>query len=154
MDDGHEFQYASDDEEDVDEEAVIKNKRGKGKTWRPVIIFPNMEAARESLAADNTRLKGRINRGVTNAYYFDCKFKSCGCKVQWRLVTSQTSFEVTEEVYDVDHTSHDEFKRNGGRGLSDDQVEMVDLAVESGYKKPLQIVKFFESTAQALLRNG
>jgi hypothetical protein len=35
MDDGLEFQYASDDEnEDVDEEVVVKNKRGKGKAWR------------------------------------------------------------------------------------------------------------------------
>jgi hypothetical protein len=89
MDDGLEFQYASDDEnEDVDEEVVVKNKRGKGKAWRPIVIHHNMVAAEASIRDDDTRVIGRINHGSTVASYYKCKLSSCGCKVQWRFITS------------------------------------------------------------------
>jgi hypothetical protein len=65
MDDGLEFQYA--ENEDVDEEVVVKNKRGKGKAWRPVVIYHNMVAAKASIRDDDTRVIGRINRGSTVA---------------------------------------------------------------------------------------
>jgi hypothetical protein len=62
MDDGLEFQYASDDEnEDVDEEVVVKNKRGKGKAWRPIVIYHNMVAAKASIRDDDTRVIGRYH---------------------------------------------------------------------------------------------
>jgi hypothetical protein len=97
LDDGLEFHYASDDEnEDVDEESVVKNKRGKDKEWRPIVIYHNMVAAKASIRDDDTRVIGRINRGSTVASYY--KFSSCGCEVQWRFITSQTSCEVVEEV--------------------------------------------------------
>ena len=155
MDDGLEFQYASDDEnEDVDEEVVVKNKRGKGKAWRPIVIYHNMVAAKASIRDDDTRVIGRINRGSTVALYYKCKFSSCGCQVQWRFITSQTSCEVVEEVNDLDHTCHDKLERNGGRGLSFDQVDIMELAVESRYIKPKAIILYFEKTARDLLNNG
>ena len=67
MDDGLEFQFGSDDEhEDVDEE--VDN------------IYHTTVAAKESIRDDDTRVTKRINRGSTVAFYYKCKFSSCGCK--------------------------------------------------------------------------
>ena len=52
--------------------------------------------------------------------------------------------EVVEEVNDLGHTSHDKLERNGGRELSFDQVDFMELAVESRYNKPKAIMKYFE----------
>lgn len=152
--DGSEYQYSSGDKNNDDDEdnAVVKNKRGKGRAWQPIRVHANIEAAKRTI--DGTRKPGRINRGRTIAFYYFCEFKSCGCKVQWRYVTSQISYEVAEEQSDGVHTCHDLLQRNGGRGLSFAQVEILEDAVELRILKPLSIVLYYENTARALLENG
>ena len=79
--DGSEFQYESGDEENENMEIVVKNKRGKGKEWYPIQTHASMAIAKNSIDTDS-RKKGRINRGVTMAVYYHCRFKSCDCKIE------------------------------------------------------------------------
>jgi hypothetical protein len=149
------YEFSSDDDQLVanDDEVIVKNKRGKGRAWHVVRVHENISIAKSTI--DNvTRKRGRINRGVTIAFYYNCQFRSCGCKIQWRFVTSQTSFEVVEEQSDGAHACHDLLQRNGGRGLNFDQVQIVEDATMSRISKPSSIILYFENTAKALLENG
>lgn len=153
--DGTEYQYSSSEEEklDVDDEIVIKNKRGKGKEWYPVRTHASMLIATRSVDSA-FRKKGRTNRGRTMAVYYHCRFKSCGCKMEWRLVSEVFSYAVVEEETVGFHTCHDLLQRNGGRGLSFDQVQMLDTAYRLGIKKPASIVKYFENIAREIYDEG
>jgi hypothetical protein len=80
--------------------------------------------------------------------------KSCGCTKQWRIVTSLDTSLVTEEESTGDHTNHDNERRNGGRGLSFDQVKIVDDAFADGVKKTMQFINRFERKAKEQLEAG
>lgn len=153
--DGAEFHYSSDEEEnlEVDVDIVHKNKRGKGKEFYTIRTHATMAIAVASMDTIN-RKKGRRNRGVTLAVYYHCKFKSCGCNIEWRLVTSLHSFEVIEEESVGQHTGHELLKRNGGRGLSFDQVAMLATATRLMIRKPSTIITYFENIAREILTEG
>lgn len=152
--DGDEFQYSSDDDENVIEgdQIVVKNKRGKGKEWYPIRTYYSIVDAKNSIDIEN-RIKGRVNRGSTIAFYYHCKFKSCGCQMKWRLVTSQYSYEVVEEQ-SGEHSCHEMIRRNGGRGLSFEQVEMMDTVIQLRITKPAAVILFFENVAKQILEDG
>ena len=141
------------DEDTVENDLSIDppRKRGKMLPWSIVCVHENLQAATQSMLSHNvpviTRLKGRNNRGKTASYYYHCIKVSCGCTMQWRLVTALDSLLVTEEVTSGGHVSHDNFRRNGGRGLSTEQVTIVDEAFRLGIKKPKFVLKYFEDKA-------
>jgi hypothetical protein len=61
---------------------------------------------------------------------------------------------VTEEESIGDHTCHELFERNGGRGLSTIQVQLVDEAFMLGMSKPSIIIEFFNQKDKVLLAAG
>lgn len=151
------YQYSSDD--DLEKEIVAgvqpspKKLRGPGVSWVMVASYENIQSARESINPD-LKKTGRSYRGVTPVYYYYCCFKSCGCKKQYRLVTSKTTSLVIEEETVGVHTMHEELQRNGGRGLSFEQVSMVKQAGCLNIKKPKEIVRFIVAKAGELLLEG
>ena len=60
------------------------------------------------------------------------------------------SLLVTEEETSGDHHDHDKFLRNGGRGMSAEQVEIVEEAFRLHIKKPKSVLNYFRDIA---LRN-
>lgn len=156
-DDDNVFVYQSGDEEEavIDAEipvVVPKKFRGPNRIWEVLEVHPNLAAAKVSMLKHNApvvrRLVGRVNRGKTIAFYFHCVKRSCGCTKEWRLNTLLTSCAVTEEESTGDHINHDKEERNGGRGLSFDQVRIVDEAFAVGISKPFQFIKDFERKAK------
>ena len=168
--------YSSDRDDDkvVDNENVVeddgqepiapipvekKRGRGKGLSWINIATHPSLLDAFSYI--DNSinspvvsRLKGRSTRGKTNAYYYMCTKVSCGCTKKWRLITLLDSAEVVEEETRGDHCCHDLYKRNGGRGLNDAQVTILNEAVALGIKKPTSIIEVFQYRADAILLAG
>lgn len=151
---GEILNYRSDSDDDIVEDGLSVNpprKRGKGLSWLIVSMHDNLQAGFKSMIMHNvpvvTRLKGRNNRGKTASYYFHCVKKSCGCNKQWRLVTLLDSLLVSEEESTEDHICHDNFRRNGGRGMSTEQVAIVDEAFRIGLKKPKLVLKYFQDKA-------
>ena len=146
---------SGDDTEIADEPRKF---RGQGRMWDMVAIHPTLRIAKEIMLAHNvpviTRRTGRINRGKTMAFYYTCVKKSCGCTKEWRLSTALDSYEVMEDESPGDHINHDKEERNGGRGLSFDQVKIVDEAFEMGVKKPLEVIEFFMEKAWTQLQEG
>ena len=149
------YQTDSDDE-NVENDLHIdpQRKRGIALSWSFVQLHADLQSGFTSMNSSNvplvTRLKGRNNRGKTAAYYFYCVKKSCGCSKQWRLVTALDSLLVTEEETSGDHHDHDKFLRNGGRGMSAEQVEIVEEAFRLHIKKPKSVLNYFRDIA---LRN-
>ena len=95
-----------------------------------------------------TRLKGRNNRGKTAAYYFYW----LGW-VMWLLPAmafSDCSRFLSQEETSGDHHDHEKFLRNGGRGMSAEQVEIVEEAFRLHNKKAKSVLNYFRDTA---LRN-
>ena len=145
------YQTDSDEESVGDAHIGLHRQRGKGRSWSFVIVHDNLQSAFTVMNNSNvpvvTRLKGRNNRGKTAAYYFDCVKKSCGCTKQWRLVTALDSLLVTEEETLEDHSCHENFRRNGGRGMSTEQVAIVDEAFRLKIKKPKAVLDYFTNKA-------
>ena len=139
------FAYESgDDAESVDEvEQPPRTTRGCGIIWDLVAVHLNLEATIESLAVKGStpRLKGRKNRGKTSSYY-------------WSHAGAQNnaldSYEVTEEESVGKHSHHDDLQRNGGRGLSFNQVRIVDEMHALKITKPLLIIEIFIKKAKEL----
>lgn len=156
------FGYQSgDDDDNVDDEnniVVPKKSRGQGKVWEVLKLHETLAVAKESMLSRNLPdvqwLTGRVTRGKTLAFYFKCVKRSCGCTKEWRICTALDSYFVTEEESTGDHTNHEKEERNGGRGLSFDQVKMVDDAFAIGVKKPFQFIEYFTKTAKNLLEAG
>lgn len=151
---GQIFSYDStdDDEDEFDDlPLVVSKKRGVGRSWSFIKNHDNLELGMKSMSEYNhptvTRLKGRNNRARTASYYFYCAMKSCGCTKEWRIVTSYDSLIVREEESTGDHVFHDKLVRNGGRGMSFDQVKLVDQAFEMGIKKPKAVLDFIKKDA-------
>lgn len=152
------FAYESgDDAQIVDEvEQPPRKTRGCGIIWDLITVYPNLESAFESLNVEGStpKLKGRQNRGKTSSYYYSCVMKSCGCTKQWRFCTALDSYEVTEEESVGEHSHHDDMQRNGGRGLSFDQVRIVDEVHALKITKPLLIIEIFIKKAKELHEAG
>lgn len=64
------------------------------------------------------------------------------------------SHEVAEEESAGDHSHHDELERNGGRGLSFDQVKIVDEIHALKIKRPSRILELFVEKAHVLHESG
>lgn len=156
------FVYQSGDEDEAVIDAGIpivpKKFRGRGRIWEVRELHPNLAAAKVSMLKHNApvvrRLVGRVNRGRTISFYYYCVKRSCGCTKEWRLNTVLTSCMVTEEESTGDHINHDKEERNGGRGLSFDQVKIVDDAFAVGILKPMQFIQVFERKAKLQLETG
>ena len=156
------FVYQSGDEDEAVIDAgipiVSKKFRGRGRIWEVRELHPNLAAAKVSMLKHNApvvrRLVGRVNRGRTISFYYYCVKRSCGCTKEWRLNTVLTSCMVTEEESTGDHINHDKEERNGGRGLSFDQVKIVDDAFAVGILKPMQFIQVFERKAKLQLETG
>ena len=152
------FAYESgDDAENVDDvEQIPRKTRGCGIIYQVIAVHQTLVAAFDSLLTEgqDPRLKGRINRGTTSTYYYSCTMKSCGCTKQWRFCTAADSFEVTEEESVGDHSHHDDLQRNGGRGLSFEQVKIVDEVHALRVNKPLLIIDIFNKKAKELHEAG
>jgi hypothetical protein len=137
---------------------VKKRGRGKGLSWGNIATYPSLPDAFSHIESINspvvTRLKGRITRGKTNAYYYLCTKVSCGCTKQWRLCTLLYSAEVVEEETRGYHSCHDLYRRNGGRGLNDAQVTILNEAVTMGISKPINVIEVFQFRADAILLAG
>lgn len=135
-------------------EPQVKRKRGVGFSWYPLQLHQNLQLARDSVDPV-MRTKGRVHRGVTSAFYFHCSFRGCGCEKQWRMVTSLISLEVWEEETVGVHTNHDLLQRNGGRGLSFEQVAILEECASLKISmKPLLLLNIFRAKANALLLIG
>jgi hypothetical protein len=148
----HAYESGDDDEIEKDDVQLPIKRRGCGLSWRVIAVHPTLLLAFDSLTIDGSipRLKGRTNRGKTSSYYYSCTMKSCGCTKQWRFVTALDSSEVAEEESAGDHSHHDELQRNGGRGLSFDQVKIVDEIHAYKIKRPLRILEIFTEKAKSL----
>jgi hypothetical protein len=148
------YQSGDDDEilDDKKEIVVPRKSRGQGKIWEVRKVHASLAIAKESIQSHNRpvvkRLTGRVTRGKTLAFYYRCMKRSCGCTKEWRLVTALDSHLVTEEESTGDHINHDKEERNGGRGLSFDQVKIVDDAFAINVKRPLQVVEYFIKTVK------
>jgi hypothetical protein len=162
-DDDDVFVYQSGDDDDGanDDEnqiAAPKKFRGPGLIWEVRDQHPTLAAGMVSMQKHNVpvkrRLTGTLNRGKTLSQYYYCVKKFCGCTKQWRLVTSLDSHLVTEEESTGDHINHEKEERNSGRGLSFDQVKIVDDAFAVGVKKPMQLIQVFERKAKQELEAG
>jgi hypothetical protein len=152
------FAYESgDDAESVDEvEKPPRKTRGRGIIWNLITVHPTLVATLESRTVEGStpRLKGRNNRGKTSSYYSCCTMKSCGCTKQWRFCTALDTDEVTEEESAGEHSHHDDLQRNGGRGLSFNQVKIVDEMHAMKITKPLLIIDNFIKKAKDLHEAG
>lgn len=152
------FAYESGDDAEsaVEIEPPPRKTRGCGLIWELVAVHPTLVAAFDSLVSEgkNPRLKGRTNRGKTCSYYYSCTMKSCGCTKQWRFCTALDSFEVTEEESAGEHSHHNDMQRNGGRGLSFEQVKIVDEVHALRIKKPLLIIEIFNKKAKEMHEAG
>jgi hypothetical protein len=62
-------------------------------------------------------------------------------------VTSLDFLLVREEETSEDHVFHDTFRRNGGRGMSTEQVAIVDEAFRLNIKKPKAVLEYFVNKA-------
>ena len=139
------FAYESgDDAESVDEvEQPPRTTRGCGIIWDLIAVHLNLEATIESLAVKGStpRLKSRKNRGKTSSYY-------------WSHAGAQNnaldSYEVTEEESVGKHN----LQRNGSRGLSFNQVRIVDEMHALKITKPLLIIEFFIKKGKELHETG
>jgi hypothetical protein len=58
-------------------------------------------------------------------------------------VTALDSLLVTEKETSGDHLDHNKFLRNGGRGMSAEQVEIVEEAFRLHIKKPKSVLNYF-----------
>ena len=150
--------YASEDEVEPDDEPVVKRRRGEGRHWNVLATHQSVVAGIEAMESHNhpvvTRLKGRVNRGVSVSFYWSCAKKSSGCKKEWRIATSMFSSVVCEEESQGEHTCHELFERNGGRGLSFAQVKIVNDATELGILKPKLVIEYFSKKSKELLAEG
>ena len=153
--------YSSGDDEPVDElvdEPVVKRRRGEGRTWNVVATHQTVALGKQAMEKHNdpvvTRVKGRTNRGVSVAFYYTCVKKSCGCTKEWRIATSLFSSVVCEEESEGEHTCHELFQRNGGRGLTFTQLKILNDATELGILTPKLILEHFLKKAQELLIEG
>ena len=100
---------------------------------------PTLIEAHENITRVNTptvtRLKGRSTRGKTCSYYYTCTYVSTGCTKEWRIRTSMYPEVVYEDESRSEYILHDHYKRNGGRGLSDEQVNAFKEAlIIEGYQ--------------------
>jgi hypothetical protein len=151
---------AEDVAENVVENAVItpKRRRGDGLNWVFVRKFPSMaeamnEYSKEKLV-ERQLSKGRITRGKTDVYYFNCTMMTCGCLKKWRLRSSPTNDEFLEEETPQPHTNHDKHLRFEGRGISFAQEAIVEEALSLNLFKAAEIVNHFHYVAANGLRNG
>ena len=155
-DDDDTYQYNSDDlsQSDEEDEKMPPKMRGFGFSWVFLRLHEDLMVARESVDL-LTRTKSRSYRGVTNVYNYNCCYSSCGCNKKWRFVTSRATTRVREEETEGDHSNHDLLERNGGRGLSFQQAEIVDEVVALNLSiKQANILHIFRVKAQALLLIG
>ena len=76
--------------------------------------------------------------------------KSCGCTKQWRFCTALDSYEVTEEESFGEHSHLDDLQRNGGRGLTFNQVRIVHEVHALKITKQLLIMEIFIKKAEEL----
>ena len=133
---------------------IVKRGRGKAISWVLTAEFPTIVDALDHIDRLNkpvvTRVKGRIHRGKTSAFYYACTKVSCGCTKKYRLITSMYTAEVREEESRGDHILHEKFQRNGGRGLSYDQVDIIREASNMGIKKPGSVLEVFQMKADQL----
>ena len=153
--------YASGDDEPVDElgdEPVVKRRRGEGRHWDVIATHQTVALGIQAMEKHNdpvvTRVKGRTNRGVSVAFYYTCVKKSCGCTKEWRIATSMFSSIVCEEESQGEHTCHDFYKRNGGRGLTFAQLKILNDATELGILTPKLILEHFLKKAEEVLTEG
>jgi hypothetical protein len=133
-------------------------RRGKALAWKFVRTYENLESAMEQYSksnlVDNEMIRGRKSIGKANAYYFNCQKMSCGCKKKWRLLASPTSPGIVEEETYDDHSKHELFARNGGFGMTFDQVQITNEALSRYPMKPLQIYNHFGVLAAEALARG
>lgn len=59
--------------------------------------------------------------------------------------------DIVEEESEGDHINHELFVRNGARGLTSDQISIVNETSHMGPKKPKQYLKAFRARAKDLL---
>ena len=98
--------------------------------------------------------KGRITRGKTIVYYYNCTMMTCGCMKKWRLRSSQSSLEFLEEETSEEHSNHNKHLRFEGRGISFAQEAIVEEAMSLNLFKTTEIVNHFRYVAANGLKNG
>ena len=135
-----------------------KRRRGDGLHWTFNRKFVNMEDAmleycKEKLI-ERGLSKGRITRGKTIVYYYNCTMMTCGCMKKWRLRSSQTSLEFLEEETSEEHSNHNKHLRFEGRGISFAQEAIVEEAMALNLFKTTEIVNHFRYVAANGLKNG
>lgn len=135
-----------------------KRKRGAGILWKFVDYHQDIEMALRRFDQCNepeeTRVLGRVNEGKNTAYYYYCPKKSAGCTKQWRICTLNDSENVVEEESPCEHSCHELYRRNGGRGLSFDHLDMIKEAMDSGLTRTKGILDFFDKKRRSLMIAG
>ena len=133
-------------------------RRGNAIAWKYVKTFENMDTALDHYSKEklmeNGLIRGRKSYGKSTVLYYNCQKMSCGCKKKWRILTSQTSDAVTEEETYDEHTSHELFARNGGFGMTFDQVRLIHEALARCPMKPIQILRYFDERATEAANAG
>ena len=135
-----------------------KRKRGAGILWKMVDYHPDIDKALDRFDRYNepefTRMLGRTNEGKNTAIYYSCVYKSAGCTKQWRIRTLTDSFCVIEEESPCEHSCHELYLRNGGRGLSFDHLDIIKEATDSGLSTAKGILDFFDKKRRNLMIAG
>ena len=135
-----------------------KRKRGVGILWKMVDYHPDIDFALSRFDRYNepelTRMQGRTNKGKNTAIYYSCPYKSAGCTKQWRIRTLNDSFCVIEEESPCEHSCHELYLRNGGRGLSFDHLDIIKEATDSGLSTAKGILDFFDKKKRNLMIAG
>lgn len=158
-----ECRFSEDDIDDEDEnynEEQGKNRRGKNREFFIIATYENMNKAlldftQDQLNADG-RIRGRSVKADNRSYTFHCNYKTCGCDKTWRL--SLDDYKTSDLVLLLesvgDHSNHDEYVRNGGYGLSFDQVDMITNALHSHCRTPLLILREMKEKNKANFAKG
>ena len=135
-----------------------KKRRGDGLVWTFVRKFVNKDDAMtmycKQKLLERGLSKGRITRGKTDVFYFNCAMMTCGCRKKWRLRTTLRSCEYLEEETPEPHTNHEKHQRFEGRGISFAQESIVEEALSLNILKPSEIINHFRHVTAAGIKNG
>ena len=136
-----------------------KKKRGLNLNWVPVALHQNLQIALSLYAPEKLLekgiLKGKVATGKAVSYNFYCAMTKCGCTKKFRLTTCRESPEVLEEQTEEEHSNHDKFERNNGRGITYDQKRIIEDALALFRTKPLTILQYYKKVdTEGRLREG
>lgn len=145
---------------DTHSDVNAKRHRGKNREWFTLATYENMENAMLDFTRDhlnqNEQVLGRSVKGDNASKYINCNKITCGCNKSWRITyrSYKTTNEVILEETSDDHSNHDNYIRNGGHGLTFDQIAIVQDALLNHVRFPLKVLEYFNRENIEAKRKG